>query len=81
MKALQDGHHGYTPATGILPLREAVARDLDRRLSQAWLGCLPGAVATFRIATPGGRIAHDVLSRRVAVWLDEARPRRALRHP
>jgi aspartate/methionine/tyrosine aminotransferase len=31
VKALHDGHHGYTPATGILPLREAVAADLDRR--------------------------------------------------
>jgi aspartate/methionine/tyrosine aminotransferase len=30
-KALRDGHHGYTPATGILPLREAVAGDLGRR--------------------------------------------------
>ena len=26
IKALKDGHHGYTPATGILPLREAVAK-------------------------------------------------------
>jgi aspartate/methionine/tyrosine aminotransferase len=31
IKALRDGHHGYTPANGILPLREAVARDLHRR--------------------------------------------------
>jgi aspartate/methionine/tyrosine aminotransferase len=31
VKALRDGHHGYTPANGILPLREAVARDLNRR--------------------------------------------------
>ncbi|MGZ3306791.1 MAG: pyridoxal phosphate-dependent aminotransferase [Asticcacaulis sp.] len=31
IKALRDGHHGYTPATGILPLREAVAADLDKR--------------------------------------------------
>ncbi len=31
IKALKDGHHGYTPANGILPLREAVARDLHRR--------------------------------------------------
>src|SRR5882672_7596448 len=30
-KALRDGHHGYTPATGILPLREAVAADLQQR--------------------------------------------------
>src|ERR687898_2624586 len=29
--ALRDGHHGYTPATGILPLREAVAADLHKR--------------------------------------------------
>jgi aspartate/methionine/tyrosine aminotransferase len=31
VKALRDGHHGYTPATGILPLREAVAADLHTR--------------------------------------------------
>ena len=31
VKALRDGHHGYTPAQGILPLREAVAADLKRR--------------------------------------------------
>src|SRR5215211_2083920 len=33
VKALRDGQHGYTPATGILPLREAVAGDLHRRFS------------------------------------------------
>ncbi len=32
IKALRDGHHGYTPAAGILPLREAVTADIDRRL-------------------------------------------------
>ena len=26
IKALRDGHHGYTPATGLLATREAVAR-------------------------------------------------------
>ena len=31
IKALRDGHHGYTPAQGILSLREAVAADLKRR--------------------------------------------------
>ena len=31
IKALQDGHHGYTPANGIPELREAVARDLETR--------------------------------------------------
>ena len=30
-KALADGHHGYTPANGILPLREAVAADIELR--------------------------------------------------
>ena len=30
-KALQDGHHGYTPANGVLPLREAVAADMANR--------------------------------------------------
>ena len=28
VRALHDGHHGYTPAPGILPLREAVANDI-----------------------------------------------------
>ncbi|MDO6731620.1 pyridoxal phosphate-dependent aminotransferase [Marinovum sp. 2_MG-2023] len=31
IKALQDGHHGYTPANGIPALREAVAADLEKR--------------------------------------------------
>jgi aspartate/methionine/tyrosine aminotransferase len=33
VKALRDGHHGYTPAVGILALREAVAADLQRRFN------------------------------------------------
>lgn len=33
IKALRDGHHGYTPATGILPLREAVSADLHKRFN------------------------------------------------
>lgn len=33
VKALRDGHHGYTPATGIAPLREAVSADLHRRFA------------------------------------------------
>ncbi len=32
IKALRDGHHGYTPSVGIKPLREAVAADLYKRL-------------------------------------------------
>ncbi len=31
IKAIRDGQHGYTPANGILPLRQAVAADLHRR--------------------------------------------------
>src|SRR6185437_13897946 len=31
IKALRDGHHGYTAANGIAPLREAVAADLHKR--------------------------------------------------
>ncbi len=31
IKALRDGHHGYTPANGIAALREAVVADLHRR--------------------------------------------------
>ncbi len=35
IKALRDGHHGYTPATGIPQLREAVAADLHKRYQVA----------------------------------------------
>ncbi|MDV4166519.1 pyridoxal phosphate-dependent aminotransferase [Rhodovulum sp. FJ3] len=31
IKALADGHHGYTPANGLPQLREAVAQDLEAR--------------------------------------------------
>jgi aspartate aminotransferase len=31
IKALRDGHHGYTPSNGIEPLRVAVAKDLHKR--------------------------------------------------
>ena len=30
-KALKDGHHGYTPAEGVAPLREAVAAEVQAR--------------------------------------------------
>jgi aspartate aminotransferase len=49
IKALRDGHHGYTPATGILPLREAVARDLHRRFQ---VGVNPDSV----MIVPGGKV-------------------------
>ena len=49
VKALRDGHHGYTPATGILPLREAVAADLHRRLA---VEVSPDNV----VVVPGGKV-------------------------
>lgn len=49
IKALRDGAHGYTPATGILPLREAVARDLHRRYQ---VEVDPGLVMIM----PGGKM-------------------------
>src|ERR1700760_1500098 len=54
IKALRDGHHGYTPATGILPLREAVAADLHRRLgvevSPELVMIVPGGKVTMFMA-------------------------------
>lgn len=49
IKALKDGHHGYTPANGILPLREAVANDLNTRYNVA---VNPDNV----IVVPGGKV-------------------------
>lgn len=49
IKALRDGHHGYTPATGIAPLREAIAADLHKRFS---VEVNPGLVTVV----PGGKI-------------------------
>ncbi len=49
VKALRDGHHGYTPATGIKPLREAVANDIDRRLG---VTVSPDRV----LIVPGGKV-------------------------
>src|ERR1700747_1905150 len=48
-KALRDGHHGYTPAVGILPLREAVAADLHKRFK---VDVSPGNV----LIVPGGKV-------------------------
>jgi aspartate aminotransferase len=51
IKALRDGHHGYTPAVGILPLREAVAADLHERfkvsVSPEEVMILPGGKPTM----------------------------------
>ena len=49
VKALRDGQHGYTPANGILPLREAVAADMALRRGVE--------VAPDRIViVPGGKV-------------------------
>ncbi len=54
VKALRDGHHGYTPAVGILPLREAVAADLHRRfkveVSPDTVMIMPGGKVTMFMA-------------------------------
>jgi len=53
-KALADGHHGYTPANGILPLREAVAADQYRRhgvtISPEQVLIVPGGKVTMFFA-------------------------------
>ncbi|MGB1023590.1 MAG: pyridoxal phosphate-dependent aminotransferase [Paracoccaceae bacterium] len=48
IKALRDGHHGYTPANGLPALREAVAADLHRRHG---VEVNPDCV----VAVPGGK--------------------------
>jgi len=49
VKALRDGHHGYTPANGIPALRTAVAADLHRRHG---VTVDPGRV----LVVPGGKV-------------------------
>lgn len=49
IKALRDGHHGYTPANGILPLREAVAR---RTFETTGVNVSPDNVMIM----PGGKV-------------------------
>jgi len=54
IKALHDGHHGYTPSPGILPLRESVAADLHRRrgveISPDRIVVVPGGKVTMFFA-------------------------------
>jgi len=67
IKALRDGHHGYTPATGILPLREAVSADLKKRfnveVSPELVMIVPGGKVTMFMAIlmfgePGAEILY-----------------------
>src|SRR5215813_13103400 len=66
-KALADGHHGYTAANGIPPLRAAVAADIFRRhrieVSQDLVLVVPGAKVTMFFAIlmfgePGAEILY-----------------------
>ena len=49
IKALKDGHHGYTPASGIPPLREAISDDLKKRHE---VKIEPNRI----LAVPGGKV-------------------------
>src|SRR5262245_43751298 len=66
IKALLDGHHGYTPAVGIPPLREAVAADLERRfkvsVSPDEVMIMPGGKPTmFMSILMFGEAGADIL--------------------
>ncbi|QEX17112.1 aspartate aminotransferase [Hypericibacter terrae] len=67
IKALKDGHHGYTPANGIPQLREAVSADLHRRhgvtIDPAQVVVVPGGKVTMFFAIlmfgePGAEIIY-----------------------
>src|SRR4026207_2030881 len=67
IKAIRDGHHGYTAANGILPLREAVAADLHKRyavnVSPEEVVSMPGAKPTMFMSIlmfgePGAEIMY-----------------------
>jgi aspartate/methionine/tyrosine aminotransferase len=49
VKALRDGHHGYTPAPGIPALRQAVAADIQRHRG---VEVDPGQI----VVVPGGKV-------------------------
>ncbi len=67
VKALRDGHHGYTPANGIPALREAVAEDLENRygvtIDPDDVVIVPGGKVTMffsilMFGEPGGEIMY-----------------------
>jgi aspartate aminotransferase len=67
VKALREGAHGYTPATGIPPLREAVAADLAKRfkveVSPDSVMIMPGGKPTMYMSIvmfgePGAEILY-----------------------
>ena len=66
-KALHDGHHGYTPSPGILPLRETVAADIEKyrgvQVSPERIVIVPGGKVTMFFAIlmfgePGAEILY-----------------------
>ena len=66
-QALTDGHHGYTPGNGILPLREAVAEDVAKfravEISPDQVVIVPGGKVTMWYAIlmfgePGAEIMY-----------------------
>ncbi|MAH83546.1 MAG: aspartate aminotransferase [Rhodospirillaceae bacterium TMED8] len=67
VKALKDGHHGYTPANGIIELREAVSRDIYHRrgveIDPSNVMVVPGGKVTMFFAIlmfgePGAEIIY-----------------------
>ncbi len=67
IKALRDGHHGYTPVNGILPLREAVSRrtllKTGTQISPDNIMIMPGGKVTMFAAImmfgePGSEILY-----------------------
>ena len=67
VKALRDGHHGYTPSPGIPALREAVCRDLAARrgveVSPERIVVVPGGKVTMFFAIlmfgePGSEVLY-----------------------
>ena len=50
IKALKDGHHGYTPASGIPSLRQAISDDLEKRHG---VEIEPNMI----LAVPGGKVS------------------------
>jgi aspartate aminotransferase len=67
IKALRDGHHGYTPANGIPALREAVAADIRKRfkvdVSPDTVMVMPGGKPTMFMSIlmfgePGAEILY-----------------------
>ncbi len=66
VKALRDGHHGYTPAPGMMPLREAVAADILKHrgveVSPEQVMVVPGGKMTMFFAIlMFGQPGHEIL--------------------